>query len=148
MPTERKYSGGPVISLNKVRTEESDNPSGGKVNTIFMDGTFGPWFLGIDRGRVPLWNRVYDAPNKQSQFVKPDHWVEANTGIACVIPAWKIIDILNKDELVKQRERDDAKIAEKSAHAVTADFSPAEKPFTKEDFEDALTKVTRKLDKN
>jgi hypothetical protein len=38
-------------------------------------------------------------------------WVEANTGIACVLPAWYILETLNDVELMKARRENDKRIA-------------------------------------
>jgi hypothetical protein len=37
-------------------------------------------------------------------------WVETNTGIAVVIPAWHLSALLNDERLVKQRMADDEKL--------------------------------------
>jgi hypothetical protein len=66
---------------------------------------YGPWFLGIDWGHVPLWQTVYEA-DKQTA-ASSGHLIEANTGIACVIPAWRLFDILKSEEFVKSRKLDD-----------------------------------------
>jgi hypothetical protein len=73
-----------------------------KVEFVGVSGTFGPWLLGIDMGHLPLWKPVYESDRE----TKTEHQVEQNTGIACVIPAWHILDLLNDQELVKERERD------------------------------------------
>ena len=76
-----------------------------RIELLPPQGTFGPWFLGIDWGHLPLFKPVYSDPN--GQYPIGDHYVEQNTGIACVLPAWHILDLLMKDEdFVKERKKD------------------------------------------
>jgi hypothetical protein len=75
-----------------------------KVDFISVEGTFGPWLLGIDWGHLPLWKPVYDRGRRDAAI--PDRWVEQNTGIACVLPAWHIIDVLNDKQLLQERKKD------------------------------------------
>jgi hypothetical protein len=70
-----------------------------------------------------------------------------NTGIACVSPAWKIMEVLNRGELVKQRREEDEKIKvrrEREKTTVLDSSNDSQEVFTKEHFEAALTKVSRK----
>jgi len=79
-----------------------------------MSGTFGPWFLGIDWGHVTLYKPVYD--NNGDPLA--DYRVDVNTGIAHVVPAWKILDLLNGPRLQQQRSKDDEEIQRKTPAAV------------------------------
>jgi O6-methylguanine-DNA--protein-cysteine methyltransferase len=57
--------------------------------------------LGIDCGHVKQYRTVVDRMNNPH----PQGWkVESNTGIAIVIPAWRLEELLNKPELVMQRK--------------------------------------------
>jgi hypothetical protein len=62
-------------------------------------------------------------------------------GVAIVIPASKILETLYHPELVQMRKDQDRNVRE--ANLPTTDIA-SNKPFTKQDFESALTKVTRK----
>jgi hypothetical protein len=86
---------------------------------LMVHGTFGPWLLGIDCAHVPLWRPVYEADRKTE--TKAGYEVEANTGIAYVIPAWRILDLLNAKELRKARKQDDAEIAKRKANGAILD---------------------------
>jgi hypothetical protein len=111
-PEQWQYSSGPVISVNKINHEIADTGETGRVRHLWIEGTFGPWFIGIDRGHVPLYQPAYGLQNGKIDFDSDTEFrVDHNTGIACVIPAWKIVDILNTEALVKQRKRDDEEIA-------------------------------------
>jgi hypothetical protein len=73
--------------------------------------------------------------------------VETNTGMSCVIPAWKISEALYSEELMKMRKELDEELQrEKAATPVSFDVAEAEEmPFTQQDFNIALNKVTRKV---
>jgi hypothetical protein len=141
LPSGRIYTGdGPMIHLNQSSEEFSTGESGSRNSVLWQDGTFGPWFIGIDRGHVPLWGKVREPNGDQTA---QGYKVEHNTGMAVVIPAWKIVDVLRKDELVKQRKKDDEEIARKKITSSVADVASGE-IFTQADFEDALKKASRK----
>ena len=86
--------------------KERPRHTGGPLKLELMPptGTFGPWLLGIDMGHLPLWKPVFEN-DKQT---RSDKVVEQNTGIACVLPAWHILDNLNIEELIRQRRKDKA----------------------------------------
>jgi len=112
----------------------------------------GPWLLGIDWGHVPLWKPVYERvpgrPNRETNYR-----TELNTGIACVLPAWRIADILNDEELVMQRKNGDERIADlqppfgnvREGEAVPDIAKEDTAEFSQVDFESALRKVSRKI---
>jgi hypothetical protein len=121
--TEQSYSGDDATRVVKTRgsifgTKAAAN-SPGKVegfsyarrdppqnSMVSISGRFGPWLLGIDWGHVPLWRPVYE----QNQETTTKYKVEANTGVACVLPAWHILETLNTEELVKLRRKEDRKL--------------------------------------
>ena len=57
--------------------------------------------LGVDCGHIPLWQSVFE--NKFRTKLR----VESNTGIAVVIPAWRLLRLLNEDYLLTERNRRD-----------------------------------------
>jgi hypothetical protein len=77
-------------------------------------------------------------------------------GISIVVPAHKILEVLNHPELVEARRKADEEIAREigKEHIPVQDSGFAEpapkKPFTQKDFESALRVVSRKRkqDKN
>ncbi|MCI0338547.1 MAG: serine protease [Acidobacteria bacterium] len=88
------------------------------ITPVATEGTFGPWLLGIDWGHLPLWKSVYE----KDETTPTDYKVEQNTGIACVLPAWHILDLLNERELVIQRKRNDDEITCKKQGAAISDI--------------------------
>jgi hypothetical protein len=63
-----------------------------------------PWFLGVDFCHLPHTEVIRHADGKP--FGKGLH-VLSNTGMAGVIPAWRLLQLLNVKKLVKQREKED-----------------------------------------
>jgi hypothetical protein len=109
-----------------------------------------PMFLGIDMGHLTDKRPVLDKAELLNGKRVPidDNWVvETNTGMSCVIPAWKLLELLYVEELVESRkqvlqEMENAKINS----AVSFDIAEPERPsFTQADFEAALKKVSRKI---
>ena len=78
--------------------------------TVYSQFQHGPWLLGIDWGHVPTFHSVLTANREDA--VDPPEWVQANSGMAAVIPAWRLQEILDLPELVMQRTKDDERITE------------------------------------
>lgn len=62
--------------------------------------------LGVDCGHIPAWTPVRHRDGNETTY-----HAELNSGIAVVIPAWRFLDLLNSEELVKKRDREDAELA-------------------------------------
>ncbi len=83
--------------------------------------------LGLDWGHLhdlePLIDKAATRINGGRKVkVNPNWAVESNTGMACVVPAWKILELLNMEDFVKKREEgDEALGAEKASSPVTLD---------------------------
>jgi hypothetical protein len=105
----------------------------------------GPYLLGSDWCHIP--NRVL--VRDENGEALPSRWyVEENTGMAGVIPAWKIADILNSEEFVKRREIAAEEIKQRQKNAsVTLDSADGDNApeFTQHDFETALKKASRNV---
>lgn len=117
--TTQTYFGddAPKIRETGELIPETSETEGLKMDLISLSGTFGPWLLGIDWGHLPLWRPVYE----NNRETETNYEVEANTGIACVVPAWHIVDILNQEELVMQRKRDNEEITGSKQKAIISD---------------------------
>ncbi len=127
------FSGSPVF----VWITGSD----GRLKSFVMTPTLGPWLLGVDWGHILDWEQVYENNQRTGAAVR------ANTGMTGVVPAWKLVEILNSEELVRQRkEKDEKAKVQHGQDAVALDSaSPdAEASFTKQDFETALRKASRR----
>jgi hypothetical protein len=97
--------------------EEEGERKGLKIEFVATSGTFGPWLLGIDWGHLPLWKPVYE----RDEVTETNYRVEQNTGIACVLPAWHIVDLLNEGELVKERKNDKERLDRRKRESAILD---------------------------
>lgn len=109
-----------------------------------------PMFLGIDVGAIKDARQVLD----RNEFmlgkriaVNPNWMVEANTGMAYIVPAWKIQQLLNVEVLVEARNKHLAELEEaKNKSSLALDVAVSEEPpFTQADFQSALTQVSRRV---
>lgn len=114
----------------------------------------GPWLLGVDWGHLPIDEQVKWKDDKRP--IEEGWVVESNSGQMAVVPAWKLQELLDQEELAMSRQRGEERITErKKSSPVRLDkrAKEAEKPdqpanfvtdaFTKGDFEDALDRVSR-----
>jgi hypothetical protein len=109
----------------------------------------GPWLLGVDWCHLsndePIFDVHGDEKTRHEGMV-----ARSNTSMAGVIPAWLLMELLNEEDLVRQREEEDKAISKQrnKSHVVedSADKSDSEDSrFTQHDFEAALRKVSRKI---
>jgi hypothetical protein len=95
------YSGSPVVvSIPAIRQ-----------STPFMTPLGGPaptaeYLLGVDCGHILNKEPVFLIDKKSGKPMKTDYEAQSNTGMALVIPAWEILEILQCEQLTKQREQD------------------------------------------
>ncbi len=157
------YSGSPVfVKLAKPPVlAEATGPYGYIEPSAYIQpsgiGPLGPWLLGIDWCHLPNEEPIFNVQGS-GRVRREDMVAQSNTAMAGVVPAWLLADLLDEEELVRQRDEEDAAItARKRQSVVVEDF--AEKPAatqvtpagaeipipTKEQFLDDLTKASRKI---
>ena len=61
-------------------------------------------FLGLDCGHFPNWSQARERPEPTANRV-PNTFVETNSGIAVVVPAWRIALLLERDDFADERRR-------------------------------------------
>lgn len=67
--------------------------------------------LGINNGHIQASEKVVDSDGDPH----PEGWeVNSNTGMATVIPAWRLDDLLNIPKLVDQRKKEDEELLKKA----------------------------------
>lgn len=106
----------------------------------------GPYLLGIDWCHLHSTEKVR---GKDGKILPDGSCVRTNSGMAGVIPAWKIAELLDSEELKAMRRVEDEKLS-KSKRESSVSLDSAEEtltPFTKEDFETALKKASRKIER-
>lgn len=90
------YSGSPVF-VYKSAGMDSDT---GEVKPYVSASVF---LLGVDWCHLHRWEPVLEA-DRQTR-VQPPQWVKRNAGMAGVIPAWKIAELLNDPEVLGVRRK-------------------------------------------
>jgi len=105
---------------------------------------YGPWLLGIDWGHLASWScLVYKADKKKTH---PENLgITSNSGIAAIVPAWKLHELLHRKDLQMQRKQLDEERAEETSVLDYAASGEPEETFTRSDFESALKKVSRRI---
>jgi hypothetical protein len=122
-------SGSPVFVRNTVNMQTVTD----KGVPAVLSG-LGPFhFLGLMHGH-------WDLP---LTFSSTEQAEAVNMGVSIIIPAKKVLEVLYHPELVQMRKELDEKARAKNYPV--ADSAQQAKPFTKEDFEAALKKASRKI---
>jgi len=113
-----------------------------KVDTAKFPRSAGPWLLGVDWGHISNWRPVYRADRETADT--DGRMVKISSGMAGIVPAWKLYDLLYSEEIMKQRKMIDEAYRENAVGSL--DHATDEEPeFTQADFEAALKKVSKKL---
>lgn len=133
------YSGSPVF-LNEHQF--LPRPSGG-------DKTDKHWLIGIDWGHIPMWSPVCGLDEEPIGHTQ----VNINSGMAGIIPSWKLLELLMSNDLVSERKKMEAlHLAALKSSSGAPDFggSPVSPPATdenpnaREDFNSLLGAAARK----
>jgi hypothetical protein len=108
MRSMRGYSGSPAVVFTQYMeikaVPHSVNPSGMR-NTWKED-----WrLLGVNRGYLIEETEVYRRKGNVNQ--PTNMFIEGNAGIALIVPAWKLTELLEVDTLKEMRKRADAHAA-------------------------------------
>ena len=61
------------------------------------------WLLGIDCGHSLDWEHLKEKDRETK--TKEGYGVTLDTGLSCVIPAWRLRDLLNSEVLVAERKQ-------------------------------------------
>jgi len=104
------------------------------------------WLLGIDWGHIRDWVTLHSQDRKPMTNAAQ---VPLNTGVAGVIPAWKLLELLEIDSLKKgMKQAEDDFIARRAVPGAVADsISPPatdENPTHREDFNSLVGAAARK----
>jgi hypothetical protein len=94
----------------------------------------GPWLLGIDWVHIHSYEPILkkDTTGRMVEVSSRKTWVKAHTGMAGVIPAWRLSDILMSEELKMGRRKDDERMTQdkKNTTHLTYDSLPKEESDT------------------
>jgi len=126
------YSGSPVFLYM--------SPIHGRDGGEFPAPEESGWLLGINRGHIPYDEVVIDGKGKKVS----DYHVETNVGIAAVVPAWKILELLEGDVPTKQRKQKDTALAKEVAKNPIKPDAAIVPGVTREQFMKDLETVVRR----
>jgi hypothetical protein len=132
------FSGSMVIVYYELpgprKWEMPDGRSYGAVDERRLSGRAESWWLlGIDWGHLSVLEDIIEDGKKKRVKVK--------SSMAGVVPAWKLRELLDVDELVKAREEAEAKLAERGPFEAELDVQTPESESEWDRFED----LTRQL---
>jgi hypothetical protein len=120
------YSSAPMNDMSRMRAGTPMNTSGPPLSGVALQDAAmkqmspkGPYLLGIDWCHLNNQIMVRDRDGKE---LKEGWTVRENTGMAGVIPAWKIQELLCSDELTERRRLGDQQLAD-AAKRVSLDDS-------------------------
>ena len=91
------FSGSPVFVYPDIARRPSRSLNTEAVNSRLAE----PRLLGVDCGHLPTWAGLFEARDRSSTQL--GGWVDTNSGIAVVVPAWHLAKVLNQDHLAQQR---------------------------------------------
>jgi hypothetical protein len=99
------------------------------------------YLLGIDCAHPLKYDQVVDG-----SLAPVRGWrVASNTGMAIVIPAWRLAQLLNIERLVLERKKKDEqfKIEKEKEKEATVALDTEDRPFTEDSYRDALRRATQ-----
>jgi hypothetical protein len=117
------FSGSPVFvyyeqSGPREPIPKSSTPNLGALFGKPWSGLLGKtWLLGVNWGNLPVWEEMKDTHGVSLGRVR------INSSMACVVPAWKLVELLEVDEVVKPKKEAEKKLAERSEHDAVLDVS-------------------------
>ena len=59
------------------------------------------WLIGIDWGHIPMWSPLCGSDETP---IGAGTQVNINSGMACIVPSWRLLDLLMEDDVVQQRK--------------------------------------------
>jgi hypothetical protein len=133
------YSGSPVFLWRQGMSIQPPNKL--KLDTQWI------YLLGIDVGHISGFTPVVEWDKQLRKYVPAVQgpYVEEHSGMTQVVPAWKIAELLEADELVaKRRQIDDSMKEDRERPRSATRKDATREPLTRGEFESALRKVSRR----
>jgi hypothetical protein len=93
------------------------------------------WLLGIDWGHLPITEDVLDKNRKKVGEMS------VNSGMAAVVPAWKLADLLNQEVFVRSRKETEKKLEKEDRAGGVLDASDEPEPDEFQRFENLSRKI-------
>lgn len=104
-------------------------------NTSGMMGK--TWLLGVDWGHLPVWDDVFDGNAKVGRM-------RVSTGMAAVVPAWKITELLNTKGARMTRDKTERHLAKQPEGAAALDVNEDDEFARFEDLTQKLVQVPKR----
>jgi hypothetical protein len=139
------FSGSPVFwdeAMPILHTYREECPD---LNVAIERRVRPGWLLGMDWGHLRDKKPIMD---REGYPMEDAGYYEVNSGIATVLPAWKIREVLELPEFVEQRERDEHEWLKERANSSAVFDTLSSEPAPFEKFENLAWKAmqTSKLD--
>jgi hypothetical protein len=103
-----------------------------------------PWLLGIVWAYLPSHFELKDKGGDDLKDNLEGAYALGNSGMAAVIPVWRLVSLLNTSPFPEEREEKDNVLKKKQKMGPVL-TSAKKKPLSKGEFEEALRKASRKL---
>lgn len=96
------------------------------------------WLLGIDWGHLPVWDDVFDLARRKTGRIR------VSTGMAGVVPAWKLRDLLNEKGVNMARDKAEKQLSEVEEGTAILDRSEADEFAQFEELTRQLVQVPKR----
>ena len=73
--------------------------------------------LGVDCGHLSFWSQARTKPNSHGLKI-PETYVETNSGIAIIVPAWRLLRMFNQEPLASEREAIERRLDQENSSAI------------------------------
>jgi hypothetical protein len=72
--------------------------------------SFNPHLLGVDLGHLPDRKRVQKKTGTRLVDEEPPRYYEVNTAMSVVVPAWRLLSLLDREDVVQERAKQEIEI--------------------------------------
>lgn len=115
MRSRAGFSGSPVFLLPQVSFDEKGNPAA-------MEGAWRDRTLGIVAGHFPAWAPIEVRQKGETSAI--EGLIDDNSGMAYVIPAWRIQQVFDQPEAVTARKEEEQRIVDQRRHRAAGCWTP------------------------
>jgi hypothetical protein len=140
------YSGSPVFAYHPRPSIETPMTDVRRRVPHFREAELR--FLGVDWGHIMDCAPVLEKDKKTGRSVETDRWVKLNTGMAAVVPAWRLAELIEQEEVMEIRRQDEKEWLETQGSEEPAELDSAKPPeFSSEQFHADLERAIQPDDK-
>lgn len=132
------FSGSPVFVTRAARIERSDKYDGAPIVKRVDESPC--YLLGVNWGYHPWREPILGSKDEP---VIPRQYIKTNSGMAMVVPAEKLLELLDDPRLVKPRREMEIKEKKLRAEAAVGEAASADESEEFENFEDLTQKLVQ-----